>query len=294
VHGASNSAGGIHQIFTRETEGAGGSGKVLPNATNLSGAVGIAAATVYELRFREGSGAEYAVPAPFTQPRFDSTANRSAPIPVFGIGGLDFIRNTNGSMRVYVNDPWATIGGVNAAVASNPASLGGGRPYLTIPNNGSQYSIFKTATCSRQVYLAEPGEMPVPDVMSATLFECSLHERASSGEWMPHTTYEYETGTTDPEVYSGDIVSLVSPFGICIGFRDVNIAPEGSPSQVVSCFIVSEQSQIDVPSVFFWSLENLDEYNEKVYTSQDSLFDRNNIVPLVGVSAAIGPVYPCP
>lgn len=294
VHGASNSPGGIHQVFTRETEGVAGSGEVLPNATNLSGIVGLAAATVYELRFRESSGAEYAVPAPFTQPRFDATVTRFAPFPVFGVGGLDFIRNPNGSMRVYVNDPWATIGGVNAAVVSNPASIGGGRPYLTVPNDGSQYSIFKTATCSRQVYLAEPGEMPVPDVMSATFFECSLRERASSSEWMPHTTYDYVAGTTDPEVYSGDIVSLVSSFGVCMGFRNVNIAPEGSPVQVTSCFIVSEQTQVGVPSVFSWSPEDNTEYAEKVYTASELLFNRNNIVPLVGVSAAIAPIYPCP
>ena len=294
VHGAGNSPGGIHQIFTRETEGVAGGGRLLPNATNLSGAVGLSAATVYELRFRELSGAEYAVPAPFTQPRFDSTANRFAPFPVFGVGGLDFIRNPNGSMRVYVNDPWATIGGVNAAVASNPSSIGGGRPYLTVPNNSSQYSIFKTATCSRQVYLAEPGEMPVPDVMTAGLFECSLHERANTGEWMPHTTYDYVTGTTDPEVYSGDVVYSVSTPGICMGFRNVNIASEGSPAQVTSCFIVSEQSQLDFPPIFFWNTENFTEFNEKVNLVDQALFDRNTVAPLVGVPAAFAIQFPCP
>jgi hypothetical protein len=294
VNGASNRPGSIHQIFTRETEGIAGSGGVQPNATNLSGAVGLAAATVYELRFRETSGAEYAVPAPNFPRRFDSTVNRYAPAPSFGIGGLDFIQDSSGAMRVYVNDPWVTIGGVNAARATNANTLGGGRPYLTIPNNGNQYSIFKKATCSRQVYFPDAGAMPVPDVMSAGFFECDIYQRPGGGEWMPHTTYEYETGTTDPEVYSGDVVYLVSGF-TCMGFRNVNIAAEGAPSQVVSCFIISEQDHPDVTPIFSWRPEDDTEYAEKVDLVTPALFDRLVAgAPLTGISSSVSPIFPCP
>jgi len=291
VHGAGNSPGGIHQIFTRETEGSGGGGRVLPNASNLSGAVGLAAATVYELRFREVSGAEYAVPAPNFPRRFDSTVTRF--VPGFGVfGGLDFILDSSGAMRVYVNDPWATIGGINAAAASNPAALGGGRPYLTIPSNGNQYSVFKIASCSRSVYSADANTMPVPDVMSGNFFECSLHQRPASGEWMPHSSYAY-VGGTNPAVYTGDCVLPVSPYS-CMGFRNVNIAAEGEPAQVVSCFIISEQSRPGVAPIFLWNDEDDIEYNDFVFVADAPLFDRSTAPPIIGQVSAIGPVYPCP
>ena len=111
---------------------------------------------------------------------------------------------------------------------------------------------------------------------------------------MPHTTYEYVTGTADPEVYSGDVVYLVSGF-VCMGFRNVNIAAEGSPSQIVSCFIISEESHPDVTPVFAWRPEDATEYTEKVDLVTPALFDRSvTNVPLTGISSPIGSSPPCP
>ena len=286
VNGASNRPGSIHQIFIRETEGVDGSGEVLPNASNLSGVVGLSAATVYELRFRDVSGAEYAVPAPSRQPRFNSTTVRFAPTD------LDFIQDSSGAMRVYVNDPWATIGGINATVVSNPAALDGGRPYLTIPNNGKQYSVFKKAECSRLAYSAE--FMPVPDAISAELFECDIYERSIDADWMPHTTYAYQAGTSNPAEYVGDCVILVSGT-TCMGYRNVNIAAEGEPTQMALRFIVSEQPRFGFPPIFGWSTEDDFEYSNYVVEPDAVYFDRNNNVPLVGFTnqPSFGS-YPCP
>lgn len=272
LHGAGNRESGIHQIFTRESITGEGEG-VLPNEANWTGVVGFIGSQANRLRFRSPSGEEYAEPIPYQPPRYDKTFLRS----IGAAGNFDFslVYDESGpvSMRVFIADPWGTIGGVNCANVTDPALVAGGRPFLTIPNDGNMYSVFATATCTRKVFIPVTEDMPIPDELSNSRFEYSLKERGPP-DWMPTApTYAYTSTDGTSNTYGGTITFLASGF-TCMGFRSVNVAPEGEPA-VMSTLFFSEEVSDPGDEVFNWVASDFTEYYTKGFDNPAAgVFDR--------------------
>jgi hypothetical protein len=277
LQGANNTGVGIHQIFTRELISGGEEG-VIPNEANWTGIVGPSGTQTYRLRFRDITGAEYAEPTFLKTSRYDGSFLRR----LGGAGELDFAQHVSPSgvisMRVFIADPWGLIGGLNCARVRNLALPYGGRPYLSIPNTGAQFAIFKSATCTRVRYDTVEGVIPIPDSLDGELYTYELYQRSFDEDWMPAApTYGLISGAPPgPFTYSGIITQLWSTPFTCMGYRTVNIAPEGRPASMARVFITEEDAPTEEQRVFDWSARDFGEYNEKGFDNvlDNQMFDR--------------------